>query len=131
MQSLVADLDVTEVVDLSDPSLFYALETMQNLTAGGDGKSKQPILVVQGLSDVLVLPEVTVTSYNASCGSGNEVHLQLYPGLDHDPLIPASSPSVLQWIDDRFADIETTGRCSNETVMPFDSVHMYAPEDSG
>ncbi|KAJ4187809.1 hypothetical protein NW759_016861 [Fusarium solani] len=127
-QSLVADLDIEDVVDLSDTTLFDALDVMQNLTARGDGKSRQPVLVVQGLADALVLPKAVETSYNASCQSGNEVHLQLYPGLDHTPVIPASAPSFLQWIDDRFDGVRTTGQCSNDTIQPFDSVNMYAPK---
>ncbi|KAH6867559.1 Alpha/Beta hydrolase protein [Thelonectria olida] len=129
-QSLVADLDIEDVVDLSDPTFFDALDVMQNLTARGHDKSRQPILVVQGLADVLVLPKVVETSHNASCHSGNEVHLQLYPGLDHTQVIPASAPSFLQWIDDRFGGVKTTGQCSNDTIQPFDLVNMYAPKDT-
>lgn len=89
MRSLVADLDITDFANMSDPSLHFALAKMQNITARGEGKSPQPIFIVQGLSDASVLPQVVETAYNASCQSGNEVHLQTYPGIDHDPVIPA------------------------------------------
>ncbi|KAJ5865419.1 uncharacterized protein N7529_007335 [Penicillium soppii] len=130
MRSLVTDLDITDVINISDPSLHFALEKMQNITARGEGKSAQPVFIVQGLSDVSVLPQVVETAYNASCQSGNEVHLQTYPGIDHDPVIPASAPSFLQWIDDRFDGFKTTGKCSNTTVKPFDYINMYAPSDA-
>lgn len=129
MESLVADLDVEQVVDLTDPSAAYALEVMQNMTARGLAASEQPVLVVQGLSDVSVLPEVVIDTYNQSCVTGNEVALHLYPGLDHTPVIPASAPEFLQWLDDRFDGRATSGRCENITVQPFDAVNMYAPAD--
>lgn len=129
MESLVADLTVDQVINLTDPSAAYALEVMQNLTARGMAASEQPVLVVQGLSDVSVLPEVVIDAYTQSCVTGNEVALHLYPGLDHTPVIPASAPEFLQWLDDRFDGIATSARCENITVQPFDEVNMYAPAD--
>ena len=55
--------------------------------------------------------------------------MQLYPGIDHDPVIPVAAPSFLQWMDDRFDGIPTKGQCSKETVKPFDAGNMYAPID--
>jgi hypothetical protein len=130
MISLVADLDITDFVNISASSLHLALEKMQDITARGESKSPQPIFIVQGLSDVSVLPQVVESAYNASCQSWNEVHIQTYPGIDHDPAIPASAPSFLPWIDDRFDGIKTTGGCGNKTIQPFDSINMYAPNDA-
>ncbi|KAG7436871.1 hypothetical protein Forpi1262_v003529 [Fusarium oxysporum f. sp. raphani] len=104
--------------------------TVQNFTARGEGKSQQSILVVQGLKDVSVLPEVVEESYRVGCRSRNELHLQLYPGMDHDPVIAAASPYFLQWIDDRFSGVTTSGKCTNHTTQPFDAVNMYAPDDT-
>lgn len=129
MQSLVADLDIDDVVDLSHPEAFQALDILQNLTARGEARSAHPILVVQGLEDVAVLPEAVEASYNANCRSGNDIRLQLYPGLGHTPLIKASAPYFLQWIDDRFSGVQTSGRCSNQTVQPFDADNMYMGPD--
>ena len=129
MESLVADLKIDDVVDISNPNAFGVLDGLQNLTARGRHESSQPILVVQGQEDVSVLPEVVEGSYKASCQSGNDIRLQLYPGLDHTPLIKASTPYFLQWIDDRFGRVKTSGGCSNETIRPFDPANMYAPPD--
>jgi hypothetical protein len=60
---------------------------------------------------------------------GSVVHLQLYPGLDHDPLIPAAAPSFLQWMDDRFDGVTIKKQCSKETVHPFNPKYLYAPAD--
>lgn len=130
MMSLVADLDITDFVNISDPSLHLALEKMQAITARGESKSPQPIFIAQGLSDGSVLARVVEKAYRASCQSGNDVHIQTYPGIDHDPVIPASAPAFLQWIDDRFDGIKVTGGCSNKTIQPFDSINMYAPSGS-
>jgi cellulase/cellobiase CelA1 len=50
--------------------------------------------------------------------------------MDHDPVIAAASPYFLQWIDDRFAGVTTSGKCTNHTTQPFDAVNMYAPDDT-
>ncbi|CAP86442.1 hypothetical protein E8E15_003514 [Penicillium rubens] len=130
MMSLVADLDITDFVNISDPSLHLALEKMQAITARGESKSPQPIFIAQGLSDGSVLARVVEKAYHASCQSGNDVHIQTYPGIDHDPVIPASAPAFLQWIDDRFDGIKVKGGYSNKTIQPFDSINMYAPSGS-
>ncbi|EXK40955.1 hypothetical protein FOMG_04520 [Fusarium oxysporum f. sp. melonis 26406] len=129
-QALVSDLGVEDIVDFTDPGFLKAINAMQNFTARGEGKSQQPILVVQGLNDVSVLPEVVEESYRVGCRSRNELHLELYPGMDHDPVIAAASPYFLQWIDDRFAGVTTSGKCTNHTTQPFDAVNMYAPDDT-
>jgi acetyl esterase/lipase len=105
------------------------MSLVDELSAVGVKKSCQPVLVVQGLEDVLVLPQVVDSAYNVACQAGSEVHLQLYPGFDHDPVLPASAPSFLQWMEVRFDGVATRGVCSREIVEPFDTANMYAPKD--
>lgn len=133
MEAIATGLDLDEIIDLSDATVamqaLRVIGTIDELTAVGNSKSGQPVLVVQGLADVSVLPEVVESAYNVTCEMGSVVHLQLYPGLDHDPLIPAAAPSFLQWMDDRFDGVTIKKKCSKETVYPFNSKYLYAPVD--
>lgn len=129
-EALVADLTIDQVANLSDPTLFTAFDVMQNLTARGNAKSHEPILVIQGLNDVSVLPQMVVESYNASCEAGNVVHLQVYSGLGHGQILAASAPYFLQWIDDQFEGRGGTENCTKTTVEPFDAVDIFLSDNA-
>ncbi|KAJ4986010.1 hypothetical protein SVAN01_08488 [Stagonosporopsis vannaccii] len=133
MEAIATDLDIEQIIDLSDDTTamqaLRVIGIIDDLSAVGGRKSHQPVLVVQGLIDVSVLPEVVEYAYNVTCQAGSAVQLQLYPGLDHDPVIPASAPSFLQWMDDRFDGVPARGACSKRTVRSFNSRYMYAPPD--
>ncbi|KAF7596470.1 hypothetical protein BBP40_001342 [Aspergillus hancockii] len=105
----------------------------QDMVAPANGdKAGEPMMIVQGLNDTAVLPQITVNSYKDTCRHGNEAHLRLYPGMDHTDVLTASSPEWLAFIDHRFAGENTTGRCSTVTHKPFDAVHMVtSPEAEG
>lgn len=93
-------------------------------------RSPAPILVVQGLNDTSVLAATTQRAYERSCASGSEVHLSLYPGLEHSALPPAAEAEWLGWIDWRFAGGRYESRgCSKETKRPFDAEHVKAPPE--
>lgn len=131
MEAIATGLDISEIIDLSDGNIamkaLRVIGIIDELSAVGENESCQPVLVVQGLEDMLVSLEVTEYAWNATCEVGSEVHLQLYPGLGHDPVIPASAPSFLQWMDDRFDGVVTKEKCSKVTVKPFDAANLYAP----
>ncbi|KAF3001853.1 hypothetical protein E8E13_004454 [Curvularia kusanoi] len=134
MEAIATDLDLDEIVDLDNTTIalqaMQVIGTIDELTTVGNSMSTQPVLVVQGLADVSVLPEVVESAYNVTCEAGSEVHLRLYPYLDHDPLLPAAAPSFLQWMDDRFDGVATKKACSKKTVYPFSSKYLYAPLDT-
>ncbi|PYI19594.1 hypothetical protein BO99DRAFT_458779 [Aspergillus violaceofuscus CBS 115571] len=100
-------------------------QAWQNATAPANGGTAEtPMLIVQGLNDTAVLPEITVRSFNASCLSGNKVHMSLYADMDHTDVLTASSPEWLGFIRDRFARETTSGRCSAIQRTPFDRAHL-------
>ncbi|EQK99888.1 prolyl aminopeptidase (secreted protein) [Ophiocordyceps sinensis CO18] len=79
---------------------------------GARGRSPAPVLVLQGLNDTAVLPPTTMAAVESSCREGgNEIHLSLYPGLEHSPLLQAGAPEWLGWIDARF-DAAAANRAS-------------------
>ncbi|KAL1592799.1 hypothetical protein SLS60_011215 [Paraconiothyrium brasiliense] len=129
MQALTTDLPLD--IPLSSEQARQTISLIDDLSAVGTRKSLEPILVVQGLEDVSVLPQVVESAYNVTCQVGSEVHLQLYPRLGHIAVIAASAPSFLKWMDDRFEGLITRGGCSSEIVKPFDAAgDMYALDDA-
>lgn len=127
MISLVLDLNLHQLLNLSSEHGIEVLYRFQNMTAPSiGGRNQQPILVIQGLNDTSVLPQTTELAWKSSCGFGNEVHLKLYPGMDHSSVVSASEPVWLSWINDRFDQKKTSGICSNVTVHPFDLTGMKA-----
>ncbi|CAN9148270.1 unnamed protein product [Alternaria alternata] len=133
MSSLVADLEFNSVINLDSNAtaeqLLRTISIIDELSAVSVSKSSQPVLVIQGLDDVAVLPTVVESAYKSSCQAGSEILLQLYPGLGHNSVVSASASNVLKWIDDRFTSKPTLGYCSKTTVESFDAAHMFAPED--
>ncbi|KAB8077657.1 Alpha/Beta hydrolase protein [Aspergillus leporis] len=94
------------------------------------GKAGEPMMVIQGLNDTAVLPQITIKSYRDTCRYGNEAHLRLYPGMDHSDVLTASSPEWLAFISNRFTGENTTGRCSTITHKPFDAAHMVTSSEA-
>lgn len=133
MEAIATDLSFDQIIDLDDPSVaaaaLQAIGAIDELTTVGSSKSNQPVLVVQGLADVSVLPEVVEYAFNATCEAGSAVRLQLYPGLDHDPVIPASAPDWLRWMEERFDGEGSWEGCVKRTVQPFNSMYLHAPAD--
>ncbi|PHH62612.1 hypothetical protein CDD81_6846 [Ophiocordyceps australis] len=83
-------------------------------------RSPAPILVIQGLNDTTVAPKVTVHATRESCKAGNTVRLSLYPGMEHESVLPASEPEWLTWIDWRFGGGQySSSECVEEVRKPY------------
>jgi hypothetical protein len=69
------------------------------------GPWAQPVLVAQGLSDELVLPELQSRFVAARCQAGRVIDHRRYAGRDHLSLVAADSPLVIDlmaWTQARF-----------------------------
>ncbi|PHH73840.1 hypothetical protein CDD82_5245 [Ophiocordyceps australis] len=102
------------------------LQKWQDQQAPAQGaRSPAPILVIQGLNDTTVAPVVTKNAFQMSCKAGNLIHMSLYPGMEHEPVLPAAEPEWLTWIDWRFQGGQYShGGCVEVTRMPFDPKDM-------
>lgn len=131
MRVVAADLDISQILNLTNEDVqAQVLETLgsiDDLTSVGERKANQPILILQGLADLEVLPEMVEHGYNKTCETGTEVHLQLYPDVSHDDVIPTAAPFFLQWMDDRFDGIPTKGGCTKQTSGGYDN-NPYMPD---
>ena len=118
---------ITSVAALRNNTAFHNWQKMVSPAMGS--KSDQPILLIQGLEDTTILPQTTINSFHDTCEHGNEVHLSLYPGMDHSPVIPASAPEWLGFLRERFEGKNSTGECKKTIHAPFDATHMASERD--
>ncbi|RAH73791.1 uncharacterized protein BO66DRAFT_417646 [Aspergillus aculeatinus CBS 121060] len=94
------------------------------------GTLDTPMRIVQGSNDTDILPQISVRSFNASCLSGNEVHMSVYADMDHTDVLKASSPEWLGFIRDRFERKSTSGRCSVVQHASLDRAHLGTEAES-
>ena len=74
-----------------------------------------PLLVAQGLSDELVLPEVQRRWVAERCAAGQDMEYRTYPGRSHSTLDNESSPLVgdlFSWTAQRFEGRPQTRGCT-------------------
>lgn len=79
-----------------------------------------PMLVTQGVADILTYANNTEWDFNQTCNAfpKSKATLKLYPGLDHNTAASAPVSDILQWIKDRFDGVEVADGCATETVEP-------------
>lgn len=73
-----------------------------------------PLLIAQGESDDLVLPEVQRRYVIVRCLAGQRIDYRTYPGRDHVSLVAPDSPLVtelIQWTRDRFEGPPASNTC--------------------
>ncbi|OAA58157.1 hypothetical protein ISF_06696 [Cordyceps fumosorosea ARSEF 2679] len=131
LAGLTLDLALEDVVSLTGAAGdLPLLQRWQDETAPSSGRARAPLLVVQGLNDTSILPGTTREAVERACGAGSAVHLSLYPGVEHSPLLPASAPEWLAWIDARFAGQALSENCSTVTRVPFgNGAYMKLPPE--
>ncbi|TQS33372.1 hypothetical protein Golomagni_06288 [Golovinomyces magnicellulatus] len=126
--SMIAGLSKEEIISRKrlkrDMSVYEAWQKAVSPAMGA--KSSSPVLLVQGLNDTQVIPYATKEAWKTACDAGNEVHLRLYPELEHIPLVSATASDWIAWVDDLFNNNNKRqkGKCSSETKKPFDAKHV-------
>lgn len=73
-----------------------------------------PLLIAQGESDALVLPEVQARFVARRCREGQPIHYRRYPGEDHLSIVAPDSPltpHLVAWTRARFVDLPDSGNC--------------------
>lgn len=69
----------------------------------GQVAADSPLLLVQGLDDVLVVPDRTRALFDRLCGVGQVVELVEVPGADHATVTGVADARIRTWVADRFA----------------------------
>jgi dienelactone hydrolase len=71
----------------------------------------EPMLVITGLRDALVLPGWVESAVSQSCELGGRVEYLEVPDADHNEVVWKRSRIVMQWIADRFAGLAAPSNC--------------------
>ncbi len=77
-----------------------------------------PVLVVQGLDDVIVYPTINDTFADQQCAARQTIDYWQIPGRDHGGIIAADSPTMgplITWTQARFAGVPDFG-CHRQTI---------------
>lgn len=78
-----------------------------------------PLLVVQGLDDVLILPPVTDEYVKERAASGQQVEYWTIPGRGHGGIVEPGSPlekPLVEWTTARFANQPVPPGCNRKTI---------------
>lgn len=73
-----------------------------------------PVLIAQGESDDLVLPEIQQRYVEGRCAAGQVIDYRAYPGLDHISLVAGDSPlgpELIAWSRDRLEGKAAPAAC--------------------
>lgn len=74
-------------------------------------KPGQPLLVVQSLTDQVVLPDTTALLVQRSCAAGTALETLWLDGVTHQQTAITAGPSIVDWIGDRFEERPLAASC--------------------
>ena len=111
-----------------------------SLTKTGGKPFTGPLLVMQGLSDTTISPNITTPIVDQTCNmlangcsNGTQLQYEMFEGVDHNPLMFAGRLTWMNWIEDRFNGkplqaANTNGSCYINTNTPVRPVAAYQKE---
>ncbi|MDZ7577704.1 MAG: alpha/beta fold hydrolase [Candidatus Nanopelagicales bacterium] len=76
-----------------------------------DRKIEAPVLLLQGLKDTDVVPQLTIAAANSLCQLGSDVELRTFANDTHETLLWSARPTLLDWLSDRFERLPTSSTC--------------------
>ena len=71
----------------------------------------QPLLLIQSLTDQIVLPNTTALLIKDSCAAGSDVETLWLDGITHQQTVITAGPTVVDWFGDRFEGKPTASSC--------------------
>ncbi len=72
----------------------------------------QPVMVVESLSDTVVLPNTTALYIQKACQSGSNLASLWINDVGHLKIPQVTSPQVISWMNDRFSGKPNNSTCS-------------------
>jgi hypothetical protein len=75
-------------------------------------KPSQPLLVAESLTDAVVLPNTTAQYIQRACNANSNLTSLWLTNVGHIQLQTVISPSVINWIGDRFVGKATSSTCN-------------------
>ncbi|HPY23203.1 MAG TPA: alpha/beta fold hydrolase [Mycobacterium sp.] len=95
-----------------NPSLRVLNVVAQNMPV--DRRVEMPILMLQGMADTDVSPQLTVAATQALCQHGSVVDTYFTESDPHETLVWTARPAELDWIADRFAGKPAPNTCTGQ-----------------
>lgn len=106
----------------------WYLSVFDSLCRSGNKPIAGPLLVLQGLSDTTIFPNMTIPAFEQTCqiSSGNQsLHLATFEGVTHVPALYAGQRVWLNWIADRFDGVSMASGCTTAHYQPPRPVSSY------
>lgn len=95
------------------PAAFYDL---MDLNTPGSTRLPMPVVMVQGMEDTTIIPQLTLGFAKELCNNGTVVDFEIYQHDNHPGVVVASRPLIHQWIKERFAGAPAPNNCTNARV---------------
>jgi pimeloyl-ACP methyl ester carboxylesterase len=79
-----------------------------------DGPIPAPVVIAQGLSDIVVPPSATETYIEERCAAGQRLEYWTFAGRDHLTIIQPGTPleeALIRWTTARFANVPQAAGC--------------------
>jgi pimeloyl-ACP methyl ester carboxylesterase len=80
-----------------------------------------PMLVVQGVADVITPAQLTMEDFNLTCSTypQSAAHAKLYPDMGHGQVLEAGRRDVMDWLEERFQGKRPAKKgCVVEEIRP-------------
>lgn len=113
IEALASTFDGPVLATSSNKALQSRLE--QNTP---DGPIRAPVVIAQGLSDIVVAPSATDAYVAERCAAGQRLEYWTFAGLDHVTIIQPGTPLedlLIKWTTARFANEPQATDCKRES----------------
>jgi alpha-beta hydrolase superfamily lysophospholipase len=110
--------DLPEIIELrerflsADPADAPGWSTYLAANAATSVDHGVPLLVAQGLDDVMVRPDVTQQFVQQRCAAGATIEYDTYPDVGHFAVRTVAAPSVVTWLIDRMEGEPVSAGCT-------------------
>lgn len=95
------------------PAAFYDLMDLNTPSAR---RLSMPVVMVQGMEDTTIIPQLTLGFDKELCNNGTAVDFEIYEHDNHPGVVVASRPLIHRWIKERFAGKSAPDNCTNARV---------------
>ncbi|MCJ1471005.1 hypothetical protein MMC07_009653 [Pseudocyphellaria aurata] len=105
---------------------FYP-RAFSELSQNGGQPIAGPLLILQGADDPAVLADLVTKYVNQTCDlyPNSQLEYIIFEGVKHLPLMYASQPVWLSWIEERFAEVEVRPRCLLSRIASARPIDSY------
>ncbi len=105
------DGPMSEYIKDPVPAVFYDLATKNT---PGATPTDMPIVMVQGMKDTTIIPQLTLAFNKQYCQIGNTVDFHIYPDDVHSSVVTNSRSLIQQWMKDRLEGLAAPNGCANQ-----------------